>query len=219
MKKHPNANEAIVHESETYLVACHGCGRLADAAQSLLCNCLGKERTPVCPHCGQCLCKLPAAQRAEFWRRAPAALRLRRKPERPAVARSTLAGIFRPVVLLVDDDEEIRLIGAEVIEKLGYVCLTADGAAAALAMLDTARPRVVITDALMPKMDGRQLCRLIKKSSSAKVVIMTSLYTGNRYKYEAYKKFGADEYLAKPIDFAELQATLERLMAPTGSEE
>lgn len=205
-----------VKETEAYVVACHHCGHVADAAQSQLCNCLGKERTPVCPHCGQCLCKLPAAQRAEFWRQAPAALKLRRKPQRSAVPLSP-ASVFSPVVLLVDDDEEIRLIGEQVIEKLGYACLTADRAETALAILETVQPRVVITDALMPKVDGRQLCRLIKMSSDAKVVIMTSLYTGIRYKNEAHKEFGADEYLAKPIDFAQLQATLERFIPPVES--
>jgi two-component system phosphate regulon response regulator PhoB len=116
-----------------------------------------------------------------------------------------------PLVLLVDDDEEIRAIGSHVIPRLGFRCATATNGPEALAMMAEEEPVIVITDALMPKMDGRELCRFVKRSSSAKVVIMTSLYTAAHYKYEAFKRFGADEYLAKPIDFAALQATLQRL--------
>lgn len=71
---------------------------------------------------------------------------------------------------------------------------------------------IVLTDALMPKIDGRQLCRLIKAvNRSIKVVIMSGLYKSTRYRIEAMKAFHADEYLAKPIDFARLQQVLGKL--------
>jgi YesN/AraC family two-component response regulator len=81
-----------------------------------------------------------------------------------------------------------------------------------LALVDQHPPRLVITDALMPKMDGRELCRQIKDLDlGVKVIIMTSLYTAPHYKYEAYKQFHADGYLPKPIDFEELHKMMERL--------
>jgi YesN/AraC family two-component response regulator len=80
--------------------------------------------------------------------------------------------------------------------------------------MERTRPDIVLTDALMPKIDGRQLCRLIKTSdASIKVVIMTALYKSSRYRTEAMNTFHADEYLAKPIDFAHLRQVLGNLSA------
>jgi len=201
---------AIVTD-DSYVLACPSCGVVSDAALALWCDCLTKERTPRCTSCGRCLCKLGVEQRRRFWGGAPPSMHTRRRSEMrqhsPAVAVATKA----PLVLLVDDDEEIRAIGSHVISRLGFRCATATNGPEALVMMAVEEPAIVITDALMPQMDGRELCRFVKRSSSAKVVIMTSLYTAAHYKYEAFKRFGADEYLAKPIDFAALQATLQRL--------
>ncbi|HMC22079.1 MAG TPA: response regulator [Thermoanaerobaculia bacterium] len=61
----------------------------------------------------------------------------------------------------------------------------------------------------MPKLDGRQLCKLIKANNpSIKVVVMTSLYTTSRYRVEAISAYQADEFLAKPINFAKLRQVL-----------
>lgn len=80
-------------------------------------------------------------------------------------------------------------------------------------MMKTVRPGLVLTDALMPKVDGRQLCRFIKADfPSVRVVIMTALYTSIRYRHEALKTFHADDYVAKPIDFQKLMDVVGRLV-------
>jgi OmpR family response regulator RpaB len=115
-------------------------------------------------------------------------------------------------VLIVDDDEEIRLIAEYTIQQMGYRTLTAANAEEALQIVEHDRPDMVLTDALMPKIDGRQLCRLIKAiDPSIKVVVMTSLYTTSRYRVEAINTFHADEYLAKPINFVKLEQVLRQL--------
>jgi len=197
---------------ESYVTACPSCGAISDMAEALLCDCLTREHTPVCPSCGGCFCKLPRAKLRAFWEAAPPAMLARhlRKPTLRIVR--TPVTSKAPLVMLVDDDDEIRSIGEHVISRLGYRCVTASNGPEALALMAVDEPALVLTDALMPKMDGRDLCRFIKKSSSAKVVIMTSLYTAPHYKYEAFKSFGADDYLAKPIDFTALQETLHRLV-------
>jgi DNA-binding response OmpR family regulator len=117
-------------------------------------------------------------------------------------------------VLIVDDDEEIRLIAQYSAQQMGYRTRTAGNAEEALASIASSRPDIVLTDALMPKVDGRQLCRLIKmEDPSIRVVIMTSLYTSTRNRIEALNEFGADEYLAKPIDFDRLRQVLQKLSA------
>ena len=112
-------------------------------------------------------------------------------------------------VLIVDDDEEIRLIAEYTVQQMGYRTLTAGDAMEALAIVEKSRPNIVLTDALMPKLDGRQLCKLIKANNpSIKVVVMTSLYTTSRYRVEAISAYQADEFLAKPINFAKLRQVL-----------
>ena len=115
-------------------------------------------------------------------------------------------------VLIVDDDEEIRLIAEYTIQKLGYRTITASEAEEALAVVEESKPDIVITDALMPKIDGRQLCRLIKMSHpSTKVIVMSGLYTKSQYRTEALHQYHADEYLAKPINFERLRTVLQNL--------
>jgi CheY-like chemotaxis protein len=201
--------------SDAYNVACPSCAAVSDVSRTPWCGCLGKDRTPRCASCGACFCRLSPAQRLAFWSAAPASLHERRRVE----ARSRLAGVpvdeKAPLVMLVDDDEEIRAIGAHTISRLGFRCTIASDGAEALALMTLEEPAVVITDALMPRMDGWELCRFVKRTSMAKVIMMTSLYTGRRYRNEALGRYGADDYLAKPIDVAALQASLSRL-APAG---
>lgn len=118
-------------------------------------------------------------------------------------------------ILVVDDDEEMRLAVAYMLERMGYQVRTVADAREALVAIDQQKPQIVLTDALMPGLDGRQLCRLIKAiHPDLKVVIMTSLYTAPRYKYEAFKSFRVDEYIAKPLNTAKLQSVLSKLAPP-----
>jgi CheY-like chemotaxis protein len=125
--------------------------------------------------------------------------------------------IARPLVLVVDDSKLIRVTTMRIVRALGYGAIEAADADQALALTLLYRPEVVLSDALMPKVDGRELCRTIKKSpstSDTKVIIMTGLYKAARFKYEAFHSFGVDVYLLKPIEPAELQKMLERVVGP-----
>lgn len=120
-----------------------------------------------------------------------------------------------PTVLIVDDDEEIRSIVGDVLSASGFKTMTAARADEAMWLIEEMSPDVVITDALMPGGDGRELCRSVKNTvalARTKVIVMTSLYKSPHYKYEAYKQFKADEYLLKPVDFPQLLTALNRLV-------
>ena len=51
-------------------------------------------------------------------------------------------------------------------------------------------------------------------TASAKVVVMTALYTGVKYEHEAYKSFKVDDYLSKPLEVEKLREVLERHLGP-----
>jgi DNA-binding response OmpR family regulator len=130
--------------------------------------------------------------------------------EKPGAASTAWPTGF--TVLIVDDDEEIRLIAEFSLQQMGYRTLSAANAEEALILVEQTRPDVVVTDALMPKVDGRQLCRLIKMVDPAiKVIIMSSLYTSSRYRIEALHSYRADEYMHKPIDFGILRQLLAKV--------
>ena len=77
------------------------------------------------------------------------------------------------------------------------------------------KPDVVVTDAMMPKLDGREMGLKIKEdpeTSGARIIVLTSLYTDPRYKYEALKNFKADAYLSKPVQTETLQELLRKLI-------
>jgi CheY-like chemotaxis protein len=184
--------------------------------QTAWCTCVTKTISPACPRCGYCLCKAPPKASRDFWFFAPDELIERRRHEeaRRAARGPELVAQGAKKVLIVDDDEEIRFIADYALREMGYVTMTAPDGPEALSLVVTERPHVVLTDALMPKIDGRELCKQIKLAHPrVKVVLMTSLYTSARYHSEARRLFHADDYLAKPIDFTTLESSLARLTA------
>ena len=124
--------------------------------------------------------------------------------------------LHKPLVLVVDDDEDMRDVLTIGLEARGWRVATAPNGPVALTLVESARPALVLTDALMPMMDGRELCRLIKKNPATqqtRVVVMTSLYKSVRYRTEAYRQFGVDDYVSKPLDLDALHCAIERLVA------
>jgi len=203
---------------ETYETSCYNCKAAFDTLEAQWCSCLTKERTLTCPHCLACFCKAPSKYKTGFWTSAPQLLWERRTIEHKVIQRPALdeaIEVSRPLVLVVDDEEEILAIAARVIESLGYGVIVASNGAAGLDLARAHKPDLVLTDAMMPKMDGREMGLAIKndvETGSPRVVVMTSLYTAPRYRNEALKSFKADEYLSKPLDIQQLRATLQRFL-------
>jgi CheY-like chemotaxis protein len=197
-----------------YRVRCHACGEDYDATTASWCRCLSRDRTTVCPFCRRCFCEASAAYKGEFWQSAPDELWRARTEQRPA-ADEVVPLLKKPLVLVVDDDPAIRLVGWELITRFGYGCITASNGKSALSLARRYHPDLVLTDALMPGMDGRELSRQLKSDESlapVRVILMTSVYRGPEYEGEAASEFGVDAYLEKPISLELLRTVLEELM-------
>jgi CheY-like chemotaxis protein len=198
---------AIHSEPLPYLIDCHACGATFDALQAAWCRCIVKERTLLCGRCGQCFCRAEIDYKRTVWTSAPDALweRKQRSARDLASLRENHPPdtVAHPLVLVVDDDRDIRALAVHLVDSLGFGCIHASDGNDGLALARIYRPHLILTDALMPKMDGRELCRLIKADpelAGTKVVIMSSVYTSGRFKREALSHFKADEYVAKPVD-------------------
>lgn len=203
-------------------VACHSCEKTFDLLTAEWCLCARTPRTLVCHHCSKCFCVAGARYRERLWNDAPKSLSENTNRFRIGDGGSALSSASRTApaarVLVVDDEEDMRSLVACYVEQMGYAVTTVSAPREALELLDATTFEVVITDALMPGMDGRELCMRIKSifGPRIKVIVMTSLYTANRYKTEARMRFGVDEYLAKPLQFTVLKAALDRV-APSAA--
>jgi CheY-like chemotaxis protein len=120
----------------------------------------------------------------------------------------------RPLILVADDERVILRLASKFLQGLGYTVLTARDGNETLRIAREHLPDVLLTDALMPKMDGREVCKRLKsapETSGIKVIIMTSAYTAPKYKTEALTAYRANEYITKPVDFKLLEALLKKL--------
>jgi CheY-like chemotaxis protein len=214
-----NAPESV--SRDTYIVNCFGCGVSYDALRAQWCDCLAPERSFACSSCGACFCIAPQRAKSDFWNNAPREMWLRKK-EGPPLFRipSSVLSVDpgRPRVLVVDDEEKIRQVAARVIRALGLNVALAENGLNGLELARTFKPRVVLADALMPKMDGREMCRRLKQdvaTSSVNVIIMTSVYVNPKYVVEARTDFGADDYLCKPVTPSTIEAAISRFV-PVG---
>jgi len=117
-----------------------------------------------------------------------------------------------PTILLVDDDEEI-LDFLERILNNGYTILKATSGDEALKTLDTQSVQLVISDLMMPGMDGFQLCKIIKSTldhSHIPVILLTAKNT-IQAKVEGLE-LGADAYIEKPFSKEHLRAQISSLL-------
>jgi diguanylate cyclase (GGDEF)-like protein len=110
-------------------------------------------------------------------------------------------------LVLIDDDEvTLRLLKVN-LERAGFAVLLARTAAEGLELVRQNTPDLVLTDALLPDMSGRQLCTQLSESSRTRhipVILMTSQRSGPEV--VGALEAGADDCLAKPLDYAEVTA-------------
>jgi CheY-like chemotaxis protein len=193
-------------KNDSYAVACVNCSQSFDATKAEWCSCVGRDQTLACTHCGGCFCKAPASYKERFWMDAPPSLFERKMigSKRNLGARNnpTPDEVKRPLILLVEDDENVQLIVRTVVTSMGYGFIAGANGQEGLALAREYNPELILSDAFMPKLDGREMCRLLKEdpvTARAKAIIMTGLYTDRKYRNEALDYFKVDDYVAKPL--------------------
>ncbi len=115
-------------------------------------------------------------------------------------------------ILLVDDNEEILLFLSELL-KPTYDIKTADNGMVALDIAQKELPDLIVSDVIMPKMNGRRLCQLIKTDPLTQhipVILLTSEDSESN-QVEGLKT-GADDYMTKPFNRAILKAKIETIL-------
>lgn len=120
----------------------------------------------------------------------------------------------RRLILAVDDSLTVRKIVSITLERLGYRVLTAADGMQALARLNEETPDLVLLDITMPRMDGYQVCKVIKQSPATKSipVVMLSGKDGFFDKVKG-RLAGATDYITKPFREATLAEVVEKYAA------
>jgi two-component system response regulator CpxR len=113
-------------------------------------------------------------------------------------------------VLLIDDDAELCALMTEVLSSHGYDVVTAADGAAGLEIALKARPDLVILDVMMPRLDGFDVLRHLRRQSRAPVIMLTARTTPED-RIQGLN-VGADDYLAKPFIVGELLARIRAVL-------
>ena len=116
-------------------------------------------------------------------------------------------------ILIVDDHEDnVELLKVR-LESWGYATDEAHDGVEALAHVDSAPPDLILLDVMMPKVDGMEVARRVKANPSLPFIpiIMQTALDSTEDKVEGLES-GADDYITKPIDFAELKARLRSML-------
>ncbi len=132
------------------------------------------------------------------------------EPVEPDVA--NLEEDERPCILIAEDDEDIRdYINEELGEE--YRILTTENGEQGLHEATTRLPELIITDVMMPILDGKEFCRAIKSSAATAhiPVIMLSALKSHEHELAGLER-GADDYIAKPIRIDILKQRIHNLL-------
>ena len=110
----------------------------------------------------------------------------------------------RPRLLVVDDEADAREGLARIVAGWGYEVEAAASAEAALELVDEYRPDVVITDLVLPEMDGLKLLERMLQAARPPVVLLITGHASVETAVEAMRR-GAADFLTKPVEVAQLQ--------------
>ena len=133
---------------------------------------------------------------------------------------AALGRVRRAVVLVVDDVEANRELVCRRLEPFGYDLHQAESGEQALDFIRARKPDLVLLDYMMPAMNGIEVLRLMRQDwqTASIPVIMVTARAESAAVVEALDA-GADDYVAKPIDFEVLRARIETQLAKLRSNE
>lgn len=119
-------------------------------------------------------------------------------------------------ILVVDDDQTLRLVLKRYLENQGYLVSVVHSGIDALEVFDREPPDLVVSDIIMPQMDGFEFCRRLRAKRSGQLVPFIFLSSRDEldYRVEGHS-IGADDYLIKPFEPRELVAKIEAQLERT----
>ena len=119
------------------------------------------------------------------------------------------------LVLIIEDDKHTASLVALYLEREGFRALKAEDGEAGLAMAEQHQPVMIILDLMLPKIDGWEVCRRLKRKSDIPLIMLTA--RGDEIDRVSGLTLGADDYLVKPFSPRELMARVKAVLRRTTS--
>lgn len=113
-------------------------------------------------------------------------------------------------ILIVDDDENICELLRLYLEKDGFETVVANDGEQAVDYVAKYTPDLILLDIMLPKLDGWQVCREIRKSSDVPIIMLTA--KGETFDKILGLELGADDYISKPFDTKEVIARIKAVL-------
>ena len=118
-------------------------------------------------------------------------------------------------ILVVDDDLNICELLRLYLTKEGYNVVIANDGVSAVTMFQEESPNLVLLDIMLPKLDGWQVCREIRKFSETPIIMLTA--KGEVFDRVLGLELGADDYVVKPFDTKEIVARIKAVLRRSAS--
>lgn len=117
-------------------------------------------------------------------------------------------------VLVADDDKNICELLRLYLVKEGFQVVLAGDGEEALACFSAENPDIILLDVMMPRLDGWQVCREIRKKSECPIIMITA--KGETFDKVLGLELGADDYVVKPFETKEIVARIKAVLRRTG---
>jgi DNA-binding response OmpR family regulator len=113
-------------------------------------------------------------------------------------------------ILVVDDEPKIIRIARDYLEKNGFRVVTAADGQSALTTARREKPNLIVLDLMLPGMDGREVCKILRRESDIPIIMLTAL--AEEVDQITGLEIGADDYITKPFSPRALVARVRALL-------
>ena len=113
-------------------------------------------------------------------------------------------------ILIVEDEPTLLATLRYNLEREGYAVATAPDGEAALALARSERPQLVVLDVMLPKLDGFEVCRILRRETAVPIIMLTA--KTDEVDKVVGLELGADDYVTKPFSMRELLARVRALL-------
>lgn len=117
-------------------------------------------------------------------------------------------------VLVADDDQNICELLRLYLEKEGYTVAIVNDGEQAVSAFQSFQPAIILLDVMMPRLDGWQVCREIRRFSQTPIIMLTA--KGETFDKVLGLELGADDYVVKPFDAKEVVARIKAVLRRSG---
>ena len=123
---------------------------------------------------------------------------------------------MQELILIVDDEPKIVRLARDYLEKNGFRVTTAADGQSALTTARREKPDLIVLDLMLPIMDGREVCKILRRESDVPIIMLTAL--AEEVDQITGLEIGADDYITKPFSPRALVARIRAMLRRTRGE-